>query len=87
MIAERYDPEMVEQNRAQRVLDGVEVGLVLPDLDDRAVDRDFCMPCHMLSSRSGMPCVAPGQANAGITSLTNSSKDRFCSFMPRPRLA
>ena len=26
-------------------------------------------------------------ANAGITSLMNSSSDRFCSFSPRPRLA
>ena len=41
--------------------------------------------CHVLSSRSGMPGVAVRQANAGITSWTNSSMDRFCSF--RPRLA
>ena len=30
---------------------------------------------------------APCQANAGMTSLTNSSNDRFCSAWPRPRLA
>jgi long-subunit acyl-CoA synthetase (AMP-forming) len=61
---------------AHRMVDGVDLWLVELDLQDVAVTGDFDEAGHL-----------EPQLNAGITSLQNSSSDRFCSFMPSPRLA
>ena len=68
-------PERLAELPAHRVVDGVDLGLVQPDLDDRAVARDFHVSSHVPPSHSGTGDTPP-HANAGITCLTNRSIDR-----------
>ena len=76
-------PEAVDQD------DRRPASVQLPYRIARASDAHPRLP---LTNHAKHPArVAGGHmrryANAGITSLMNSSSDRFCSFIPRPKLA
>ena len=58
-----------------------------------AIDTAVIAATTVIPAKAGIHTTCPNtnavprHANAGITSLTNSSIERFCSFIPRPRLA
>ena len=77
--------ESIELSRHSRNLRHV---IAFPDRTAPARDRGSRLTAvRWRPSARRVRSRMPRHANAGITSLTNSSSERFCSFIPRPRLA